>query len=356
MDFVRDFLKRFKNHFVPSEENVYRPHILRKPWLIFFLAIILTTEGVFITDLLARQSALDFLAAVLPGEVIALTNAERTDYNVGRLSENATLDAAAQAKANDMAAKGYFSHNGPDGKEPWAWVKGAGYDYQYAGENLAVRFTGSSDVVNAWMASPSHKANIVKPVYTDIGVGVAQGMFQGEPATFVVQYFGAPRAVALIPSPTVSQNTSSAPAPRGESEVAGAATAAPAPQPEESPAESQPVVTPQAIPHQVQTPWSSFAQQLLRQETKPSSEVLLILGAVAMILIIGLALAFFIHIQIQPTDMLVSGAVVAAVAILFFALNSSVPSTLQSTQAAAVFGAMPSESGFISSTAASSQQ
>jgi hypothetical protein len=99
-------------------------------------------------------------------------------------------------------------------------------------------------------------------------------------------------------------------------------------------------------------PWSSFAQQLLRAETSTSSPVVWVLGAVAAVLIIGLALTFFVHIQIQPADMLASGAVIAAIAISLLALNSYVPTGAPPSQAAAVFGAMPQEGGFISSSAA----
>ena len=60
-------------------------------------------------------------------------------------------------KAQDMATLGYFAHVSPDGKTPWYWIEKVGYDYQYAGENLAINFSDSKDVTNAWMASPLHK-------------------------------------------------------------------------------------------------------------------------------------------------------------------------------------------------------
>src|SRR5262245_62041682 len=102
--YAMDFWRKLRDHFVPSESNVYRPHLLRKPWLIFFVAIVLTAEGVLIVDLIAKQSAFNFVAAVLPGEVIALTNDERAQNNEGALTENSLLAQAAQAKAEDMAA------------------------------------------------------------------------------------------------------------------------------------------------------------------------------------------------------------------------------------------------------------
>jgi hypothetical protein len=361
-DFLGNFFKKTKDHFIPSPRNVYRPHMLRKPWLIFFLTVILTAEGLFVADLISRQSAFNFLASVLPGEVIALTNNERADNNVGQLSESAELDRAAQAKADDMAAKGYFSHVGPDGKEPWAWIAEAGYSYKSAGENLAVRFADSSEVVNAWMASPTHRANIVKPVYQEIGVGVAQGTYQGEPATFVVQYFGAPLAgaqaapqISLAPAPAaVIENPS--PQVQG-AETESTSSAAPiiptaAAQPEAAPSLSAPSA---AAPHN-EIPWSSFARELVRGDVQPNVGVLWVLGGVATLLIIGLALAFIIHIQVQATDMLVGGAVVAAIAISFLALNYKTPFVESGNQqAAAVFGALPTSGGFIDATAASSE-
>ncbi|HQT82722.1 MAG TPA: CAP domain-containing protein, partial [Candidatus Paceibacterota bacterium] len=116
------------------------------------------------------------------------------------VTENATLDAAAQAAADDMAAKGYFAHVSPDGKSPWYWLDAAGYHYSYAGENLAVNFTDSSAVEAAWMASPEHRANIEKPQYTQVGFGTANGMYEGQMTTFVAEFFATP-AAAAAPAP-----------------------------------------------------------------------------------------------------------------------------------------------------------
>ena len=131
-------------------------------------------------------------AAILPAVVAALTNDARAANNVAGLKDNILLDHAAQAKANDMAAKGYFAHVSPDGTLPWDWISRAGYRYVYAGENLAVNFNDSDKVVNAWLASPTHRFNILRPQYTEIGVGTASGMYNGQPATFVVQMFASP--------------------------------------------------------------------------------------------------------------------------------------------------------------------
>jgi hypothetical protein len=109
------------------------------------------------------------------------------------------LDAAATLKAQDMAKGSYFSHNSPTGVTPWHWFDAAGYSYVYAGENLAVFFTDSTAVVEAWMKSPTHRANIVGSNYREIGVGTAKGKYNGYDTVFVVQLFGAPAKKPTVP-------------------------------------------------------------------------------------------------------------------------------------------------------------
>lgn len=124
--------------------------------------------------------------------IIILTNKERADVGISRLLYNQTLVDSAQLKASDMAREGYFAHISPNGKTPWYWFKQRGYDFLYAGENLAVNFTNSQDINTAWMNSRGHKANILSKNFTEIGVATAQGMYQGKETTFVVQMFGSP--------------------------------------------------------------------------------------------------------------------------------------------------------------------
>jgi hypothetical protein len=85
----------------------------------------------------------------------------------------------------------------PDGVSPWHWFSEAGYTFAHAGENLAVHFTDSREVVEAWMKSPTHRANIVNGNYQEIGVGTARGRFEGYDTVFVVQLFGTPAATAM---------------------------------------------------------------------------------------------------------------------------------------------------------------
>jgi uncharacterized protein YkwD len=303
--------KRLKNTVVPTHENVYRPHMLGRSSLVFFVALTLAVEGFLVASLVARQSDGTFLSAVIASDVIGLTNSQRELASVSSLVENTKLDAAAQAKAEDMAKRGYFSHVGPDGVLPWTWILRAGYAYKYAGENLAVRFTDSSDVVRAWMASPAHRANVMKSAYTEIGVGVAEGMFEGKSATFVVQYFG----TEVQGAPAVAPNVSGAGA-------VGAAAGA-----------------------------HSFMEGLQRQFVRivndPAQTVNWVLGTVAVLLFALVMVSFVMHLEVQSTEMLLGGATVAALALLFAMANVHyLPK--ESQQAAGVIEATDTSDGTFS--------
>ncbi len=95
-------------------------------------------------------------------------------------------------KATDMFARNYWAHYGPDGTTPWSFITNSGYEYEYAGENLAKNFMFSDGVVQAWMESPTHRENILRNEYTEIGYAIQNGVLNGEETTLVVQMFGTP--------------------------------------------------------------------------------------------------------------------------------------------------------------------
>lgn len=198
MKSVKKFLKKY---FFPHEGNNYKPHFLRHETAMFLFGLIIVIELGMLVQVFLVFDKTKFLAAVLPGVLTTLTNEERAQNNASPLKENNLLDQAAQLKANDMASIGYFAHTSPEGKTPWYWFKQVGYQYQYAGENLAVNFFDSEDVAQAWMNSPTHRANIVKPEYTEIGIGVASGVYQGRSTVFVAQLFGKPTSTVFTTAP-----------------------------------------------------------------------------------------------------------------------------------------------------------
>lgn len=202
----RNFLK---DAFLPHKGNGHHPRALQGNVIIGAIIFVLFIEVFLLAQTFYFQQLQPMTASVLPAVVADLTNQQRTQNGLQALEVSPLLQEAAQDKANDMAAKGYFSHVSPSGQLPWYWFQQAGYDYQFAGENLAINFTDSQDVVNAWMLSPDHRANILKQQYTQIGIGIAQGMYQGQETTFVVEFFGTPEPTA----PTVARPSSPAAAP-----------------------------------------------------------------------------------------------------------------------------------------------
>ena len=147
-----------------------------------------------------------FLSAVLPALVVDLTNVDRTNERKLPLQINPLLTKAAQLKAEDMAKRSYFSHEGPGGETPWSWLDEVGYQYVYAGENLALNFYDSNEVNRAWLNSPKHRDNILAKNFTDIGVGIANGKFREQNSIFIVQFFGSTKEslAQQIKTPIVS--------------------------------------------------------------------------------------------------------------------------------------------------------
>ena len=143
---------------------------------------------------LVWQSSDWLVGTVLPAVVVDKTNDARAKLDEEPLRRSAILDEAARLKAEDMAKNNYFAHYSPSGVSPWHWFDEVGYVYAYAGENLAVHFTDSKAVVEAWLNSPTHRANIANAQYQEIGVGTALGEYEGFDTVFVVQLFGTPAA------------------------------------------------------------------------------------------------------------------------------------------------------------------
>ncbi len=127
--------------------------------------------------------------------IITKTNNERDSRGIAKLTESKQLDLSAQAKADDILVRHYFAHVAPDGKTVSDLVSTQGYMYIKIGENLALgNFTSDADVVTAWMNSPGHRANILDTAFSNIGIGVAYGMYNGHNVYVAVQHFGRPRS------------------------------------------------------------------------------------------------------------------------------------------------------------------
>jgi uncharacterized protein YkwD len=173
----------------------WNPRFLKQGAYVATTALVVCLfAGAGLVDRYIKEGSSPYLAAVISAVLVDLANDDRAENGINGLTINPKLVAAAQLKANDMAEKGYFAHQTPDGYDSWHWFDTVGYDYSHAGENLAVDFSESADVEKAWMKSPTHRDNILNEHYTEIGIATAKGMYKGHETIFAVQMFGRPSA------------------------------------------------------------------------------------------------------------------------------------------------------------------
>ncbi len=186
-------MRRIIDYFFPHEDNDFKPHLLREAGVVMLAGIVLVVFLVAVSGRILFPRS-EYGAAVLSAVLVDLTNSDRSLYSLGQLKPSPLLEEAARLKVEDMVTRGYFAHNSPDGLTPWHWLNKAGYDFSYAGENLAVNFSESVDIDRAWMNSPLHRENILNGNFSEMGIAVKEGMYEGRPTIFVVQLFGRPVA------------------------------------------------------------------------------------------------------------------------------------------------------------------
>jgi hypothetical protein len=163
------------------------------------------------THLKNESNVLGYATDVTTQKLYELTNEERAKNDLAPLEYNEDLSDAARKKASDMFEKNYWAHYGPEGETPWDFILGSGYQYEYAGENLAKNFLFSNDVVKAWMASPTHKENVMRKEYKHVGFAVVNGILNGEETTLIVQMFGAPLYAEGSPNEAKETNEKAVP-------------------------------------------------------------------------------------------------------------------------------------------------
>ena len=179
---------RHKKH-SHSYKKVYWPYI---PMLVMLFVVLSfgSFQPLQLGRVLAAKTDITSLG------LLKNSNQQRAKHNVAPLTENKILAQAAQDKVNDMIARNYWSHQTPDGEQPWIFIDDVSYSYQRAGENLAYGFVTSTATINGWMQSESHRENMLDPLYSEVGFGIAEAQnFQGQGTqTVVVAFYAAPHA------------------------------------------------------------------------------------------------------------------------------------------------------------------
>ena len=196
-------LANLRHFFFPNHTNNFKAKALHVDFFLLyalvFLAIGLVSHAFYRLD----PNILGFATDIRVDQLLKLTNQKRAVAGEPALKLNNQLSQAAVAKANYMFAHNFWAHNAPDGTTPWDFINHAGYVYTIAGENLAKNFSNSEGVVDAWMNSASHRENLLRNQYEEIGFAVVNGVLNGEETTLVVQMFG--KSLATAPTSQLAQ-------------------------------------------------------------------------------------------------------------------------------------------------------
>lgn len=277
-----------------------------KPYWPYVPIALIVTVGLVFSNILgnSNRNVLGYATDISISGLLQNTNAERAVSGLGSLAINGQLNQAAQAKANDMASRDYWSHNTPEGAQPWAFITNAGYSYQTAGENLAYGFDSSTSTITAWMNSPEHRANVLNSSYSDVGFGIANSAnYQGTgPQTIVVAMYGsqqpAPAPVAQQPAPAPAATQPTDNTPTTPSTPAQQTPAEPTPEP--TPSQSSPAKNDTATDNNkdkktVAATAPTKSKNISRIELLTQGQAPWSMFAVSTIATVAIALFFFRH-------------------------------------------------------------
>ena len=182
--------KRVKLAVVPHKANQYRPRAVSRYGIITIVALVISVQVIY--NGFVNSNVLGTQAQITTSGLLDATNQARAAQHEAPLVVNNELMKAAHLKVQDMFAQQYWAHVAPDGTTPWHWFDVVGYNYANAGENLARDFTTSNGTVAAWMASPTHRANILNAKYKDVGFATMNSVLNGQPTTLIVALYGSP--------------------------------------------------------------------------------------------------------------------------------------------------------------------
>jgi len=210
---IQNFFLRIRGWFfevfIPEEDNKYLPKGLRPRCLFLYGAALILVKIGIISFFLIWPNFNSF-SAITQQQLLSLINEARAKNGLSQVALNSQLTEAASFKLEDMFAGGYFEHTSPTGVTPWFWFKKAGYNYEYAGENLAINFSQTEDVFNAWMQSPAHRENILNANFKEIGLAVKSSKMQNQDTTLAVLVFGR-QPKTVVASKTAQQKAVSSP-------------------------------------------------------------------------------------------------------------------------------------------------
>jgi uncharacterized protein YkwD len=163
-------------------KKLFKTVLISTLYLVFVLVVVITTSN-------HNKSSASYIS-LDDSIALNLVNELRVKNGKDMLAWNDLLAKAADDKARDIFASGYFDHTSPSGKKGWDFIISEGYPYKFAGENLAADFDNVEQAMDAWVKSPSHLKNILSDRYSDFGFAQRSGVLDGKETTVYVQLFG----------------------------------------------------------------------------------------------------------------------------------------------------------------------
>ncbi len=300
----------------------HRAHALGHGALLGYVLVFFLTIGGFY---FVRTTAPQILgtAQYTAQQIIELTNVKRAEQGLSPLRQNPLLVAAAAAKSADMQSNNYWAHYSPQGKTPWNFISSTGYKYIYAGENLARDFADPQAVVNAWMASPTHRSNVLDKNFKEIGVSVSNGSLTGTEGVLVVQMFGS--SVSQVPSQSADSGQAGEPLAQvpAETEAQGESTGV------ESPSTTIVQNTPEAsgsFTSEVELSQSQGATVLASRQFSISKFIsLALVGFIFMLFVVEVAVASKkSHLTVKSSTLAHLGLLALVLFALWYAVQGAV--------------------------------
>ena len=191
---------QFIHNFVPHPYHKRRATLLSSNALVLYSLVAVVFFLVLKLIPHAFPGVLGYASNIDVQTLLQDTNEVRQEHGLAPLKLNQTLSKAAEQKAQHMFKEDYWAHISPSGVKPWDFILNQGYDYTFAGENLAKNFMESDQVVEAWYESPTHRENLLSANYNEIGFAVVNGVLNGYETTLVVQMFGTSRTPSYVAS------------------------------------------------------------------------------------------------------------------------------------------------------------
>jgi len=190
---MKSLSKHLRHLLIPGHHNNFRGKLLQQDALLIYLVIaflMLVVSKSF--SRIATDNILGKATDIQIEQLLEQTNEVRAQNGLSPLTYNEKLAEAAKAKAKHMFINNYWAHFSPKGDSPWQFIRRSGYQYEFAGENLAKNFLFSQNVIDAWEKSPTHRENLLRSDFSQVGFAVEDGVLEGEETTLVVQMFGSP--------------------------------------------------------------------------------------------------------------------------------------------------------------------